>query len=527
MRVGIYCRLSKEDQIKQDESESIKNQKKLLTTYAMQSDWEIVQYYVDEDYKGSDRDRPEFNRLLRDAEARCFDIILCKSQARFCRDLELIEKYLHGKFLEWGIRFISVVDRTDTDDRANKKSRQIIGLKDEWYLEDLSDDIKRVLNQKRRDGSYIATWALYGYKKNPEKKGSLIIDPEPAEVVRDIYRMYLAGYGMQRIARILNDRQIDNPYRYKIRQGLNVNQNVTRKAEYWSVGAVYSILTNQTYTGDLVQGRMRKVSYKSKKLIRTSPDEWYIVPNTHEGIISKEAFFKVQEARRAKGRPVKNGKRHIFSGKVYCMECGQIMSAGRYPKKKKDDSGEKEYVSYLKCSSRITRLESCIGATILMPNLERYLLREINRLSELYFSDNEISKRADLDQKTEERQEIGRLRKQLQALSKKLDNSEIALKKLYMDRVKGVVTEEEFLMLKQSLSEDSKQAQTAYEHAGGLLQGLEEQQQRQADRREIVSRYRKLEVLNREILDELIETIYIGHKDKETKQQVVRIIWAI
>lgn len=528
MQVAIYCRLSKEDRVKEDESESIKNQKKLLTAYALQNDWEIVQYYVDEDYKGSDRDRPEFKRLLKDAQQNKFQIILCKSQARFCRDLELIEKYLHGKFLEWGIRFVSIVDRADTSDKANKKSRQIIGLKDEWYLEDLSDDIRRVLNQKRKEGMYIATWALYGYQKDPDQKGHLILDPVVADVVKDIYAMYMDGFGMQKIARVLNDRQIDSPYVFKIKKGMTLNKkNITPKASYWSVGAIYSILTNQTYTGDLVQGKMKKISYKSKKLVRTPSEEWFIVPNTHEAIISKEDFQKVQEIRTAKGRPIKSGKRHIFSGKVYCLECGQIMSAGRYPKVSKKNPQQKEYVGYLKCSSRIVRMESCIGATILMRNLEDYIMTEINRLADLYFSGDEIAKKAVLDQKQKEEQELAKTAKLLRSLEKNIELADNALKDLYMDKVQGIISEEEFIRLKHSLSEENSDSKAEYERVKEKISFLEKKIKQKQDRKSIIGNYRKIDALNREVLDELIERIYVGHKDSKTKERTIKIVWAI
>ena len=172
MRAAIYCRLSKEDEHKTGESESIQNQKSMLIEYAVQKGFDIYQIYSDEDYSGIDRDRPAFNAMLEAARQHKFDVVLAKTQSRFTRDMELVEKYLHGKFVEWGIRFIAVVDHVDTDDRANKKSRQINGLVNEWYLEDLSNNVRSVLDHKRREGQYIASFALYGYRKDPDARGS-------------------------------------------------------------------------------------------------------------------------------------------------------------------------------------------------------------------------------------------------------------------------------------------------------------------------------------------------------------------
>ena len=158
MKAAIYCRLSEEDRNKQfetDDSNSIQNQKTMLVQYAMEQGWEIYNIYSDDDYAGADRKRPEFNRLIQDAEQKKFDIVLCKTQSRFTRELELVEKYIHGFFPIWGIRFVSIVDNADTDNKGNKKSRQINGLVNEWYLEDMSENIKSVLTNRRQNGFHI------------------------------------------------------------------------------------------------------------------------------------------------------------------------------------------------------------------------------------------------------------------------------------------------------------------------------------------------------------------------------------
>ena len=188
-KVALYCRLSEEDRNKvsaADDSASIQNQKSMLLQYASQQGWEVFHIYSDDDYTGSDRNRPEFQRLLADAEARKFDIVLCKTQSRFTRELELVEKYLHSLFPLWGIRFVSIVDNADTDNKGNKKSRQINGLVNEWYLEDMSENIRSVLTSRREGGFHIGAFALYGYQKDPERKGHLIVDPEAAAVVRRV-----------------------------------------------------------------------------------------------------------------------------------------------------------------------------------------------------------------------------------------------------------------------------------------------------------------------------------------------------
>lgn len=221
--VGIYNRLSEEDRDKLnefDESQSIQNQKSMLISYAISQGWEIYNIYSDDDYRGSDRDRPAFNQLMKDAEAGKFNIVLCKSQARFTRELELVEKIIHGQFVEWGIRFVGYADNADTALPGNKKARQINGLVNEWYLEDLSDNIRTVLTDHRRKGMHIGAFALYGYRKDPEQKGHLIIDEEAAEVVRLVFDLYASGMGRTSIAKYLNERGIPNPTEYKRIHGL-------------------------------------------------------------------------------------------------------------------------------------------------------------------------------------------------------------------------------------------------------------------------------------------------------------------
>ena len=226
-RAAIYCRLSEEDRNKQseeDDSNSIQNQKAMLLQYAASQGWEVFRIYSDDDYTGSDRNRPEFKQLLADAEAYRFDIVLCKTRSRFTRELELVERYIHGLFPLWGIRFVSIVDNADTDNKGNKKSRQIKGLVNEWYLEDMSENIRSVLTSRRQHGFHIGAFALYGYRKDPERKGHLLVDEEAAAVVREVFILCSQGYGKTAIARMLNDRGVPNPTEYKRLHGLHYRQ---------------------------------------------------------------------------------------------------------------------------------------------------------------------------------------------------------------------------------------------------------------------------------------------------------------
>ena len=268
LRVAIYCRLSEEDRNKEneeDDSRSIQNQKLMLTEYAIRQGWEIEGVYSDDDYAGADRNRPNFNKILKLAERREIDIILCKSQSRFTRELELVEKYINGLFIEWNIRFIGLVDNADTDVKGNKKSRQINGLVNEWYLEDLSENIKSVKKNQREKGSYTGGLPLYGYTKDPNQKGHLIIDPVAAEVVREVFSLYNQGWGKTAIARELNNRGIPNPTQYKVQNSITYKTPKNKLGTLWKYSAIADMLQNEMYIGNMVQGKYGSISYKSHK----------------------------------------------------------------------------------------------------------------------------------------------------------------------------------------------------------------------------------------------------------------------
>lgn len=294
MKCAIYCRLSKEDG-SEHESESIQNQKSLLIKYAMDRDWEIYNIYTDEDYSGISENRPAFSELIADAEVRKFSIILCKTQSRFTRDMEQVERYLHKLFPIWGIRFIAVADNADTAVKGNKKARQIAGLVNEWYLEDLSDNIRSVLDHKRKQGLFVGSFPLYGYIKSAEK-GKLEIDENAAAVVRRIFNLYMSGLSIYAICKKLNAEGIPNPSAYKIMSGTAFRPSCGKNFSHeWNKTTVSRILSNEMYIGTMVQGRRRKLSYKSENIIDVPQSEWFIVNNTHEAIIEPDIFYQVQK----------------------------------------------------------------------------------------------------------------------------------------------------------------------------------------------------------------------------------------
>lgn len=306
MFAAIYCRLSVEDEKKPGRtgpSESILNQQLLLADYAKKHNLSVYAVYVDENYSGLNPDRPAFCRLLDDARHGRFEVILCKSQSRFTRDMETADTYLNQLFPIWGIRFIGLTDGVDTADERGLKLRQINGLINEWYCDDLSENIRSVLRHKMKAGQFIGSFACYGYAKSKENRHCLVPDPPAAAVVRQIYTWYLEGLSMARIAALLTKSETLRPSQYKRQEGLLFQAPFTEPSNPssgWSVSTVKRILSNPVYTGAMVQGREYRPCCKSSKRIRLPKEQWIVVEHTHTPLISREAFCAVTALRAAR-----------------------------------------------------------------------------------------------------------------------------------------------------------------------------------------------------------------------------------
>lgn len=519
MKAAIYCRLSKEDEGKNGESESIQNQKSMLTAYAAEKGFEVYQIYSDEDYSGIDRERPAFNAMIQAASEHKFDVVLAKTQSRFTRDMELVEKYLHGKFIEWGIRFIAVVDHVDTGEAANKKSRQINGLINEWYLEDLSNNVRAVLDHKRREGLFIGSFALYGYCKAPDAKGKLVIDPEAAEVVRRIFALALSGMGAHKIAQILNNEGIPSPTAYKQLHGAQYHAAM-KKTDYslWGSPTVYQMLHNQTYIGDLVQGRHKKVGYKSKKTVWLPKSQWIVVENTHEPIIDRDTFETVQRMLAARTRNGVHGTIHPLAKKVVCGCCGSYMEQTAH--QPRADGVQRRYV---RCRMHQRAPERCSNKTCTDLNaLENTVRERIREYAEVYVDPEKV----ELPQRDDPvRQRAQAKRSELKRLQCEADRRRRALQQLYLDKVSGLIDATQFSEMNRAFGEEIKSAESR-------IRGLEaelEQQPEETDaapaQRQRVRELAQVSRLTRELAVLLVRRVIVGTKDPLTGQQEITIEW--
>ena len=515
MKVAIYCRLSEEDRNKQfetDDSNSIQNQKSMLLQYAMEQGWDVYNIYSDDDYAGADRKRPEFNRLLEDAEKKKFNIILCKTQSRFTRELELVEKYIHGLFPMWGIRFVSIVDNADTANKGNKKSRQINGLVNEWYLEDMSDNIKSVLTNRRQNGFHIGAFALYGYKKDPDQKGHLIIDEEAAAVVREVFTLFSQGMGKTAIARLLNDRGVPNPTEYKRLNGLRYKQPDNKNSTLWKYFAISDMLINEIYIGNMVQGKYGSVSYKTKQNKPRPKSEWYIVEGTHEPIIDRELWDKVQELVAQKAKPFITGNIGLFAKKVRCINCGYTMRSSKSHGK-----------HYLQCANKHVAKDACEGAFISVDKLERMVIDELKRLALEYLDKDELERNIEFCNNLQEQKE--HMNSELAIYNKKIEEYTKGIRDIYMDKVKGLITDDDFVAMSKDFVKEKERLQKLVQERQEKIIEIEEKIENGDNRRELVEQYVKLEHLTREMVVTLIDHINVGKRIPGTRDVPIEIHW--
>ena len=516
MKVAIYCRLSEEDRNKvnkEDDSNSIKNQKAMLLQYAVSQGWDIHDVYSDDDYAGSDRNRPQFKRLLADAEAHKFDIILCKTQSRFTRELELVEKYIHGLFPIWGIRFVSIVDNADTANKGNKKSRQINGLVNEWYLEDMSDNIRSVLRSRRENGFHIGAFAPYGYQKDPERRGVLIIDKEAADIVVEIFSLFADGYGKSAIARILNDRGVPNPTEYKRRKGIRYMPASKVASTLWKYHSIANILTNEVYIGNLVQGKYGSVSYKTRQIKARPKNQWIRAEGTHEPIIDRQLWDRVQKKVKSHAKPFGGtGMIHPFSGKVTCMYCGYSVRAHK-----------SRYTYYLQCNTGQISRKACPGAFMPVAELEKVVLAELKKLNQNLLDQDALTRSIEFEAALTHKK--AKIEAQQRSYEEKIEEYAEALRQLYVDKAKGYISPRDYFEMSEGFQADKAKFEGMIQSCAQQIRDIDERIKIGDNRTELIAQYFELDHLTRPMTEILIDHIEIGKRNKETGKVPVTIFW--
>lgn len=519
--VGIYLRLSNEDRDKinkEDYSESIKNQRNMLIDFINKhEEFYLVDEYCDEDLSGAGTYRPEFERLINDCQNHRIEIVLCKSQSRFSRDMEIVEKYINNKFKEWGIRFIGLSDNADTEILGNKKSRQINGLVNEWFLEDVSNNIRSAFNSKMKQGEFISPFAPFGYKISSLDNNKLVIDVEASIIVKMIYNLYLNGLGFTGIAKYLNNKKIPSPSLYKYHNGckLNIVSNKKRENIKWNINAIKNILTNEVYLGHLIQGKRTTISYKNHKIKIKNKEEWIRFENTHEAIIDTDVFNKVQniikERKKAKS---KTGEVHIFSGKVFCMVC-------QSPMRKKNS----QKYEYLVCSKNDSSKCQCLNnSSIRYDKLESIVTEEINKLISNYYNIDILNsinyeKRDSIFIK-----KVQGLKDEKEKYLRELEKVKKYFRQIYEDKINGVISLEQFKDLVLNYNDNTEKINIKIKSIDKVIEHYEV-----IDKKfccdNLFKKYKVFTKLNRVIIDEFIDKIYIGQFNEDLMERDIKIVW--
>ena len=523
-KVGVYCRLSDEDRDKinkNDDSNSIINQRSMCLKYASECGWNVVDIYSDDDFSGAGTYRPDFERLIKDCESGKINLVLCKSQSRFSRDMEVIERYLHNKFIEWGVRFVSIVDNADTSIESNKKSRQINGLINEWYLDDLSTNIKKSLKNKREDGLFMGSFAPYGYEKFAENKHKLVIDPVAAEVVKKIFQMYADGNGYHKICEYLNNNSISPRSVYKKQKG---SKFVCSKCDYksvrWNPDTIAQMLRNEFYIGNLVQGKITSMGYKVHKFKKVAEKDWCRIENSHEAIIDMETWNKVQKILGTHSKPIKSGKVHYLSRKVYCSCCDKSFMRNVY----NVSDGKR---AYLQCKGAKKYHICDNNKAIRIDELENILLNAINDLLNNYYDQNNLKALYQQKDKNnfDNELKINLLIKEKENLKKAIENNKSYYRNLFEEKVKGVIAEDMFQLMSKDYFSEIENMMKRIELIDTEIENLKIIKDDKKEAYEILKKYKHIKELNKVIIDEFIDKVYVGNYDKITKTRDIEIEW--
>ena len=317
-KVGLYIRLSKEDLKDKNESESISNQRSLLRRFAKNKGLNIVDEYIDDGISGTTFDRPAFKKLINDIEDKKINMIITKDLSRLGRDYIEVGHYLEKYFPEHRVRYISLLDGIDTGiDSISNDITPFKSLLNDMYAKDISNKIKSVKRNKQDLGLFIGNKAPFGYKLDKNYPNKLFVDEEAKEIIKKIFEKAVLGKSCRQIALELNKENILTPSKYALNHGLKV----AKISSKWSGTRIREIILNEVYIGNMVQGRMKKLNYKSKKNIRLPKVEWKIVKNTHEAIIPKEIFLKANEMLSIREKTRVKTHDYLLKGYIYCHEC--------------------------------------------------------------------------------------------------------------------------------------------------------------------------------------------------------------
>lgn len=513
--VGIYCRLSNDDE-REGESVSIENQKLLLQRYVREQGWNEIDTYIDDGYSGTNFQRPGVQRLIADAKAGKINVILVKDLSRFGRNYIEFGQYTDYLFPSIGCRFIALNNCVDTARQdGNTDSMCFLNLFNEFYSRDTSKKVRAVRKSCAESGKFTGAFPAYGYKRDPENKHHLVIDEETALVVRRIFAMRASGMGYRAIASALNEEGISSPRGLYYQQ--RGQENPLRVNHKWAIQTIRNILSNEVYIGNMVQGQHGTISYKNRRLTAKPQEEWIRVEGTHEGIISREIWDTVTAIGEKKVRKsaTSDGIKSIFSGLVYCADCGFKMRnhVERFTYK---DGRPGRYSSFMCGNYARSGKSACSIHTIYENALTQLVLADIQEKARYAAHDEARLLEQIVHMKEKERHSLTASSEQeLKAVSSRVHELEKLMQNLYEDKCSGVVPPTVFQTLMKKY--ENERAQKA-----AMLPELESRVKAQRETHyavdrwiKIIRRYTEITELDETILFELVDRIEVGEARKE------------
>lgn len=495
--VGLYIRLSKEDE-SDGPSESVTNQKSLLDQFVKEHRLSVYDTYIDDGWSGTNFDRPNFQRMIGDIEAKKVNMVITKDLSRLGRDYIMTGHYMERYFPEKRVRYISLLDGIDTGVESSANDiTPFRAIMNDMYAKDISKKIKSVKHDKQRKGQFIGGKPMYGYKMHPTEKNKIVVDEEAAPVVRRIFAMALEGVSCRKIATTLNEEHVPTPATY-------CGWNMGRKGPYaglWSSERISEMLKNETYIGNMVQGRMVKVSYKSEKCVRLPPENWIVVEGTHEALIDEESFRKVQMLVQSRKRTRSRTYDFLLKGMIFCRECGYPLATINRP----PASGEDRLFFVCRTYQRFTKAGVCANHIIKEQVVNEAVIQKVRQVAAAYLNPDELMPMARAA--VEAAQKADSTDAEIASLQTRIDTMTTNLDKMYMDKLSGILAEADFQRIYLKVKSDRELLVEQIK----ALQTQKKCSQKPEDRaKELVHRYLDSACASRELLVSLIERIELS-----------------
>lgn len=507
---ALYERLSRDDEL-QGESNSIKNQKKLLEDYALRNGLRNLCHFTDDGVSGTTFKREGFQAMIAEVEAGNVGTVIVKDMSRFGRDYLQVGFYTEILFKEKDVRFIAISNGIDSENQQESDFTPFLNIMNEWYARDTSRKIKAVFKSKMESGKRVSPSIPYGYLRDPNDKQRLIIDPEPAAVVRRIYRMVIDGKGVQSIADTLTAEKIPIPSAYAAEHCPENNHAHDIKDPFqWSPTAVGYILAKQEYMGHTVLGKTIGLDYKTKKRRKAKPNELMIFPNTHEPIVDEETWQLAQKLRRTVRRPSYDREPHPLTGLVYCAGCGAKLTH-RQPKpdKEKKYDADDNYI----CSAYRGSSKSCTMHYIKTSTLMNLILDAIRRVTENVRADEKAFIENTADIYIEESRKLNREQeRQIAQKEERRKTVDRLMMKLYEDRTSGIIPEKHFERMLEEYGAEFDSLEVEIDNLKAEIAERENSAVKTDKFVEIVRKYTDITELTPAILNEFIEKVIVHER---------------